>query len=484
VLCQPSPLESTSPRFERCVFAENKTGVWIWEGENRPTFVDCGFYGNSYGMEVWGWCSAVIDHCTFSENDRGVRVHGDLASLTAAGCLFSRNRTGLTGSNRTGLIELTDCQFLNNEQGARFSEACVKMFGCTFSGNEDFGLGSSWGSAHLTECTFSDNAGGGFVTDETSNTLTRCTFLNNRGERGGAIRIQLMWISEAAMSIDDCNFIDNSAVEGGAVCFGAWYSPLDCPANVHIRRCTFDRNFAVQGGALSCRGASVGPDSAAVSLEGCTLYGNTADEGAGIFCEGRVSVDLTNTIIAGGGNGEALFCVDVRPTPVLACCDLYGNAGGDWVGCIEDQGAKDGNLCVDPLFCDAEHGGFGLSTHSPCLPANNTCGELIGAYGEACKKSKQTQANTSPRVDQAVLSVLPNPFNPATRVRYSLSTAGLAQLSIYDVSGRIVETLVDAVQPAGEHVVEWNADAFPSGIYFCRLEAAGVTQTRKLVLLK
>jgi hypothetical protein len=67
---------------------------------------------------------------------------------------------------------------------------------------------------------------------------------------------------------------------------------------------------------------------------------------------------------------------------------------------------------------------------------------------------------------------------------YTLSTEGFVRLSVYDVGGRLVEKLVDGVQPAGEHVVEWDARNLPSGIYFSRLEAAGVVETRKLVLVK
>jgi hypothetical protein len=57
-------------------------------------------------------------------------------------------------------------------------------------------------------------------------------------------------------------------------------------------------------------------------------------------------------------------------------------------------------------------------------------------------------------------------------------------VSIHDVTGRLVERLVSGVRPAGEHEVRWDAKAQPSGIYFYRLEAGDVVQTRKMVLLK
>lgn len=83
----------------------------------------------------------------------------------------------------------------------------------------------------------------------------------------------------------------------------------------------------------------------------------------------------------------------------------------------------------------------------------------------------------------------PNPFNPKTDIVYQLSTASLVTLKIYDLLGREIETLVDGLNEAGSQSVEWNAEDFPSGIYFYRLTVTdgnktSYTQTKKLVLLK
>jgi hypothetical protein len=83
-----------------------------------------------------------------------------------------------------------------------------------------------------------------------------------------------------------------------------------------------------------------------------------------------------------------------------------------------------------------------------------------------------------------LLTASPNPFNPATRVPYYLPAEQYVRLAVYDVSGRLLAVLVDAVQPAGEHAVEWNAHGLASGIYFCRLEAGSVRMTQKIVLTK
>ena len=87
----------------------------------------------------------------------------------------------------------------------------------------------------------------------------------------------------------------------------------------------------------------------------------------------------------------------------------------------------------------------------------------------------------------------PNPFNPATTIRFQLPSDAHVLLAIYDALGRKVSTLVDKNMKAGAYVETWNAARFPSGVYYCRLDArsAGVasgkktySETRRLVLVK
>jgi len=79
---------------------------------------------------------------------------------------------------------------------------------------------------------------------------------------------------------------------------------------------------------------------------------------------------------------------------------------------------------------------------------------------------------------------VPNPFNPITRISYYLPREEFVKLSVYDVTGKRVDNLVERVQSAGEYVVEWNASQHASGIYFYRIEVGNFTETRKLILLK
>lgn len=78
----------------------------------------------------------------------------------------------------------------------------------------------------------------------------------------------------------------------------------------------------------------------------------------------------------------------------------------------------------------------------------------------------------------------PNPFNASTNINYTLGEAGNVSLKVYDLAGRLVTTLVDSFQEPGEYVVSWKASDASSGVYFCRLETAESSQTRRISLIR
>jgi len=78
----------------------------------------------------------------------------------------------------------------------------------------------------------------------------------------------------------------------------------------------------------------------------------------------------------------------------------------------------------------------------------------------------------------------PNPFNATTNISYNLAEAGNVSLNVYDITGRLVVTLVDGQMDAGSHVVAWNASNVSSGVYFYKLSTADYTTTKSMNLLK
>ena len=88
----------------------------------------------------------------------------------------------------------------------------------------------------------------------------------------------------------------------------------------------------------------------------------------------------------------------------------------------------------------------------------------------------------------SLFPAFPNPFNPSTTIQFDISSdprliTGVT-LQIYDVNGRVVETLVKGVVETGQHEKQWNASNHSSGIYFAELVSGDFRQVQKLVLMK
>lgn len=82
------------------------------------------------------------------------------------------------------------------------------------------------------------------------------------------------------------------------------------------------------------------------------------------------------------------------------------------------------------------------------------------------------------------LNVYPNPFNAETRIRYKLDTPSRAEIKLFDILGREIQTLTDKEKTAGEYELHFNANYLASGVYFLRLRANNQNTLRKLIITK
>ncbi len=115
-------------------------------------------------------------------------------------------------------------------------------------------------------------------------------------------------------------------------------------------------------------------------------------------------------------------------------------------------------------------------------------GVKLNAFAAVDGLSLSAAADRTPQARLGV-SAQPNPFNPQTRIGFSIPARSWVRLGIYDLTGRRVRQLVDGELSAGAHHMVWDgADeagrSQPSGLYIARLEAAGLLATRKLTLVK
>ncbi len=86
--------------------------------------------------------------------------------------------------------------------------------------------------------------------------------------------------------------------------------------------------------------------------------------------------------------------------------------------------------------------------------------------------------------DNAEAGNYPNPFNPSTEIHFSIPKDGFVSLSIFDVTGRIIKSLVNEFKTAGNYSLSFNGDNLSSGVYFYRLETNGYTVTKKMTLIR
>ncbi|MDP6569942.1 MAG: T9SS type A sorting domain-containing protein, partial [Candidatus Marinimicrobia bacterium] len=77
-----------------------------------------------------------------------------------------------------------------------------------------------------------------------------------------------------------------------------------------------------------------------------------------------------------------------------------------------------------------------------------------------------------------------NPFNPQTMITLNLNQDGFVHTAVYNVQGMLVETLAKGNHSAGKYNLTWNGTEVPSGMYVLKTEVDGLSQTRKLMLLK
>ena len=204
-----------------------------------------------------------------------------------------------------------------------------------------------------------------------------------------------------------------------------------------------------------------------------------------------------------------IFSITVNKKLSIDLSDLFGS------GKIVPTDALDGATIrefvvgqhVDGLVLPAGIGGSAPLTYSlsPALPAGLTfdpATRTIAGTPQAASEAVYTYTVTDANGASASLALqvlpaafslaanFPNPFNPATTIQYALPTAADVELTVYNVVGQVVRTLVAEHQGAGRYTVEWNATddrghSVSAGLYLYRLQAGGeFAEVKKMLLLK
>lgn len=162
-----------------------------------------------------------------------------------------------------------------------------------------------------------------------------------------------------------------------------------------------------------------------------------------------------------------------------------------WVEGLDENGQSSGLVHIIPMPADEAANGVALLVNAGTVYACYTIVPLPGGpnggaflTGFPLDEILAVDEDFIPQPASFTLSAYPNPFNASVRLDYELAAASAVTLTVYDLTGREVNTLIAERKSAGRHNVVWNADGLPSGIYFARMQTGDVTQVRKLVLMK
>ncbi len=198
----------------------------------------------------------------------------------------------------------------------------------------------------------------------------------------------------------------------------------------------------------------------------------------------NIGGNLEENTTTGAGRGPSCRWATILPTKtgvqvyVATSTGVYSTSslnGTSTVWALEGAGVI-GNVVSTMVVSRVSDGLVAVSTHGN------------GIFSAQAITSVQTEAAPLPQTF-ALAQNFPNPFNPSTNVQYVVPRTGTVKLAIFDVTGRHIATLAEGIKAAGTYSAVWDGKAdngvsAASGVYFYRLEAAGFSATRKMVLMK
>jgi len=345
-----------------------------------------------------------------------------------------------------------------------------------------------------------------FGWNEGTATVQNLTLAGGKGEAAGGI-----WCMASSPRLINLNISGCTSTNNGG---GIWFMDSSPRlANLNISGCTSTND----GGGIYFGGTSN------AYLENALIFGNSAGvHGGGIYASSNSNLTGMNVTVCDNTAGDAggIGCYDAilvnsilwdnSPQQIAGLPSSWTIAYSDIEGQLQEG---EGNIDADPSFVDANNGDYRLSDISPCIgagidsieidstwyyaPSTDIAGNLrpdppglnpdIGAFESELATPITSIADTDARglpKSFVLRQNYPNPFNSVTTISYQLPRSSFVNISIYDITGRLVETLVNENAQPGYYSFEWDASKFSSGVYIYRIKAGGFSATCKCLLLK
>ena len=345
------------------------------------------------------------------------------------------------------------------------------------------------------DSTIIDGGNNGKVIDNSDETshpieISNLTIQNGISTgKGGGISLKMV----GDLLLKNIRVNNNNAQIGGGIYIEGEGSESFIPTVVHFENAIISNNSAENYGG----GVSLSGDVISSIIKNVTVVNNFATNGGGGIQSGSLGdyAIIVNSIFWNN-----------QPTNVDGMVfPYYSNI---------DIPVGSNNIYTDPLFVN-DSTNFNLLDGSPCIDGGTeflvvdlstymlpgTVPDTIinindGDYYGLAPDMGAIEYQSILHLDRDLLPKqyilhqnYPNPFNPVTSLRYDLPEDGLVNITIYDMIGRIVKTLVNSSQAAGYKSIKWNAtndrnEPVSAGLYLYTIQAGEFRQTKKMVLLK
>lgn len=200
-----------------------------------------------------------------------------------------------------------------------------------------------------------------------------------------------------------------------------------------------------------------------LALNGSNAFAGT---GSGIYR----SLDSGHTWTQTAINDQLIYSLAVYGNNVFAGSETNGvyfssNNGVNWVQVNDGLGSN----CVYALYIFNNYVFAGVAANSVY---RRPLGELAGISGNESVNGFSLSQN------------FPNPFNPVTKITYTIPERSYVELLIYDINGKKIKTLFAGTRAAGNYSAEFDGSELSSGIYYCRFQAGEFTGVKKMMLVK
>lgn len=138
---------------------------------------------------------------------------------------------------------------------------------------------------------------------------------------------------------------------------------------------------------------------------------------------------------------------------------------------------------TDSLYSCSYWRTIAISNNFNFVVATNSNDNSISILDLSLINSSASDKSSNP-FKYELLQNFPNPFNPNTKIKYSVPKIGFVNIKVYDVLGREITTLVNEVKPAGNYEVEFDGRNLSSGVYFYEMQAGSFIDTKKFILIR